>query len=143
MMRYSTVLLLLLLGACNSDDSMTRNFGVSRNSSPDTAAAALMPLSVPPGMANRPQRGNSLTAANPSGTNGAAADQAPPSEGQEALVDAAGPSVDPGIRRSIDENSGMVYPGADFVNQVMNWSPPPGYHPLAQQSSGGWLSGLF
>src|ERR1700760_1361153 len=111
-MRYGTVLLILLVGACNNDDSMTRNFGVSRNSSPDTAAAALMPLSVPPGMASRPQRPSPLGTASQGGTNGSvSANQAPLSEGQEALVDAAGPSADPGVRRSIDENSGMVYPG--------------------------------
>jgi hypothetical protein len=142
-MRYGTVLLILLVGACNNDDSMTRNFGVSRNSTPDTAAAPLMPLSVPPGMASRPQRPSPLVTANQTGPNGAPADQAPLSQGQEALLDAAGPSADPGVRRSIDQNSGMVYPGADFVNEVMNWSPPPGYRPLTKQSSGGWLSGLF
>jgi len=143
MMRYGAVLLVVLLGACSSSDNMSRNFGVSRTAAADTTAAPLMPLSMPPGMSDRPQRPNSLMIASQGSNNAAAATPAPSSAGQAALMDAAGPESDPSIRRSIDENAGMVYPGADFTNQLLNWTPPPGYRPLTQQSKGGWLSGLF
>lgn len=138
-MRYLAVLSLLLLAACG-DDSMTRNFGVSRDSAPETMASTQMPLSVPPNIADRPRRPGVL--APPQGSASASDDQtASLSPGQDALLDASGPAPTSDIRTMIDQNSGLVYPPRQFVDRVMTWTPPPGYTSLVTHASKGWFSG--
>ena len=44
-------------------------------------------------------------------------------------MEAAGPVASSDIRTEINEHSGLVYPDPAFVDQVMNWSPTPGYTP--------------
>ncbi len=141
-MRYGSLVLVLLLAAC-SQSGDTRNFSLSRDSAPETIAATQMPLSMPPDLAMRPKRPGAL----PPSTQQASAsqdDQSTGSAGQDALLDAAGGSSGASdIRTQIDESSGLVYPKPEFVDRVMNWTPPPGYHPLATQASKGWFSGWF
>lgn len=141
-MRYGSLVLVLLLAACGQSGD-TRNFSLSRNSAPDTIAATQMPLSMPPDLATRPKRPGAL----PPSTQAADAsqnDQSTGSPGQDALLDAAGGSSGTSdIRTQIDESSGLVFPKPEFVDQVMNWTPPPGYHPMATQASKGWFSGWF
>ena len=106
-MRRGPILLILLLVGC-SDDSMTRNFSLSRDAAPETIAATQMPLSTPPSLAMRPARPG---AAMPNGGGDTqSAEQAAGSAGQDALVQAAGPTASSDIRAVINENSGLVYP---------------------------------
>jgi DUF3035 family protein len=139
-MRYCPLLLILLLAGC-SDSSMTRNFSLSRDSAPENMAATQMPLSMPPGLATRPARPGAMVPTRPET---AAVDQAAGSSGQEALVQAAGPATSSDIRAVINENSGLVYPDAGFVDRLMTWTPPAGYTPvITQGSQGGWFSRTF
>jgi hypothetical protein len=105
-------------------------------------ASTRVPLSTPPELATRPTRpiaiGGSSSNAQP------ATDQAPASAGEAALVEAAGPAPDPHVRTAINEKSGMVYPSPEFVDRMMNWTPPAGYTPIITQGSkGGWFSRIF
>ena len=138
-MRYLPVLSVLLLAAC-SDDSMTRNFSLSRDSAPQTVAATRCRCprrrrwrcGQPPGRARAQQ------------SDAQPAEQAAGSAGQDALVQAAGPAATADIRTVINENSGLVYPDPGFVDQLMNWTPPPGYTPVMTQApGGGWFSRMF
>jgi hypothetical protein len=139
-MRYLLVLPVLLLAAC-ADDSMTRTFSLSRDSAPQTVTGGLPPLSTPPALALRPIRPVALTA---NQGNAQAADQTAGSAGQDALVEAAGPPATAHIRTAINESSGLAYPDPGFVDQLMNWTPPPGYTPvITQASGGGWFSRMF
>ncbi|MEJ0018613.1 MAG: hypothetical protein WDN25_19055 [Acetobacteraceae bacterium] len=132
----------LLLAAC-ADDGMTRPFSTSRNSAPETTTSTQVPLSTPPSFAIRPTRGGAL----PGGRDGGpAGDQAAGSRGQDALLQAAGPAAESDIRAVINENSGLIYPGPAFVDQLMSWSPPPGYAPVINPpttSGGSWFSRIF
>ena len=140
-MRYCLLLLVLSLGAC-ADDGLTRSYSTSRDSAPETIAATQMPLSTPPGMAMRPIRPNTL-GSDPGSTQTSVPEVG--SLGQDALLEAAGPAAEPGIRATINENSGMAYPGPAFVDRLMTWTPPAGdYTPVITQSSGGgWFSRMF
>lgn len=139
-MRYGLVLLVLLLAACGND-GMTRNFSVSRDSAQDTIGATQTPLSLPPDFQLRPQRPGALPPT--SQDTAQQTDQSTGSAGQDAFLEAAGPSANPDIRTKIDEHSGLVYPAPEFVDRVMNWTPPPGYTPLAAPPKKGWFSGWF
>jgi len=137
-MRFGPLLLLLPLAAC-SDDSMTRNFSLARDSAPQTVTSTMMPLSAPPMLTVRPTR----PGAPPPQDNARQLEQAAGSPGQDALVQAAGPSATADIRTVINENAGMVYPSPGVVDALMNWSPPPGYTPLTAPARRGWFSRLF
>src|SRR5690349_19541442 len=89
----------LLLSAC-SDDSMTRNFSLSRDAAPETMASVQMPRSAPPLLTERPARPGALA---PNRT-GEAAEAAAGSPGQDALVQAAGPAAEADVRTTINEN---------------------------------------
>lgn len=142
MMRVWPMLLAVSLTGCG-DSGLTRNFTLSRDTAPDTAAAMQVPLATPPELTMRPIRpvtiGGSTT--NPQPTT----DQAPASTGEEALVEAAGPAADPKVRTEINENAGLVYPSPEFVDRLMNWTPPPGHTPIITPAgkSGGWFSRIF
>jgi hypothetical protein len=136
-MRFGLLLSVLSLAAC-SDDSMTRNFGLARDSAPDTIAATQMPLSTPPSLALRPTRPGA-----PAPHQTSPAEQAAGSAGQDAFLQAAGPTATADIRQLINENSGMIDPGPEFTDRLMNWTAPPGATPLSQPAKKGWLSGIF
>ena len=140
-MRFGPVLLALLLAAC-SDDSLTRNFSLSRDATAETLSATQLPLSVPPNMAGRELR-PSVLGTSPGPGQAQVGGQPAGSAGEDAIVDAAGPAADADIRAKIDENSGVVYPSEGFVNRLMSWAPQPGYAPLVKQAKGGWFSGWF
>ena len=141
-MRLWPLLLAVSLAGCG-DAGMTRNFTLSREAAPETMAATRVPLSTPPELALRPTRpvtlGGSATNAQPT------TDQAPTSAGQDALVEAAGPAADPKVRAEINESAGLVFPSRGFVDQLMNWTPPPGYTPIITPTAkgGGWFSHIF
>jgi hypothetical protein len=137
-MRFGFILISLLLAACAKDE-MTREYGLGRDAPPETMASTQLPLSVPPTLALRPGRpGASMPQ-----TDKRQPDQVVGSPGQDALVQAAGPSATADIRTLINENSGMLYPSPGFVDALMNWTPPPGYTPLTAPARKGWISRLF
>ncbi len=103
-MRYWLVLLVLSLAACG-DDSLTRSFGTNRDLGPEIAAPGQMPLSTPPTLSDRPKRPG-LLALN-GDTAGQPLSQGPVSEGQDALVQAAGPTAGADVRAKVDDNSGL------------------------------------
>jgi len=129
MRRYAWLSLLLLAGC--GDDSLTRNFSTSRDSAPETIGATQMPLSAPPSLTMRPTRPGAL----PRNVGEVQPDQSAGSNGQNALVDAAGPPAEANIRTVINENSGMAYPGPGMVDRLMNWTPPAGYAPVSPNSA--------
>ncbi len=134
------LLMMLLLAGC-SDDSLARNFNLSRDSAPENVAATQMPLSMPPELALRPRPSSAFASSRPEAQPGG---QEAASAGQEALVQAAGPAPSSDIRAVINENSGLVYPDRAFVDRLMNWTPPPGYTPVIREAPpGGWLSRVF
>ena len=133
-------LLILLLAGCG-DDSMTRNFSMSRDSAPENMAATRMPLSMPPGLAMRPARPGAMVPTQPDTP---ATEQAAGSTGEEALVQEAGPAVSSDIRETINENAGLVYPDPGFANRLLTWTPPAGYTPvIVPPPQGGWISRMF
>jgi hypothetical protein len=136
-MRFGVILAMVLLTAC-SDDSMTRNFGVARDTAPDTVAATQMPLSMPPSLSVRPTRPGA-----PAPHQTSQPEPATGSPGQDALLQAAGPGATADIRQLINENSGMIDPGPAFTDRLMSWTPPPGSTPMSQPAQKGWLSRIF
>jgi Protein of unknown function (DUF3035) len=138
-MRLLPLVSLVLLIAC-SDESKTRNFSLLRDAAPDTMAATQTPLSVPPALAIRPSHPGALASAQDTTPPTV---QPPGSAGQEALLQAAGPTPPLDIRATVNANSGLVYPGPGFVDRLMNWTPPPDYAPVIIQAKGGWLSRIF
>jgi hypothetical protein len=139
-MRYRLLLLIPLLAGCG-DKNMTRNFSLSRDSAPENMAATQMPLSMPPGLATRPARPGAFAPGQPATE---ATEPVVGSRGQDALLQAAGPAASPDIRAEINQNAGLVYPDPGFVDQLMNWTPPPGYTPvITLGSKGGWFTRLF
>ena len=136
-MRPALLLTVACLAGC-ADDGLTRNFGLARDSSPDTVAATQMPLSMPPSLALRPTRPGVTVP-----KQAAPAEQDAGSAGQDALLQAAGPSAAADIRQLINENSGMIDPGPEFTDRLMNWTAPPGATSLSQPAKKGWLSRLF
>ena len=141
-MRAWPWLLIFVLAACGNS-GMTRNFNLSRDAAPETMASTRVPLSTPPELATRPTRPIAIGGSNSTNAQ-QTADQAPASTGEEALVAAAGPAPDPHVRTEINEKSGMVYPSPEFVDRLMNWTPPSGYTPMiAHGSKGGWFSRIF
>jgi hypothetical protein len=139
-MRPCFLLPILLLAGCG-DDSLTRPFTLSRDTAPENVAATQLPLSTPPGLAIRPARPGALV---PNRGNGQSDQQAAGSAGQDALLDAAGPTSSSDIRTVINENAGLVYPDPGFTDRVMNWTPPQGYKPvIVAAPKGGWFSRMF
>ncbi len=139
-MRRLPLLLILLLAGCG-DDSMTRNFSLSRDAAPENMAATRMPLSMPPGLAMRPARPGALV---PTQSDSQGTDQSAGSAGQDALVEAAGPASSSDIREVINENAGLVYPDPSFVDRLLSWTPPDGYTPvIGPPPKGGWFSRIF
>ena len=137
-MRVRLLLSVQLLTAC-SDDKMARNFNLARDAAPETIAATQMPLSAPPSLADRPTRPGA-----PAPQRDQTQDQsAAGSEGQNALLEAAGPAAPADIRLLVNENACMVSPSPAFVDRLMSWTPPPGYTPLTAPPSKGWFGRLF
>src|ERR1700758_5204171 len=135
------LLAILILAGCSSNDATTRNFVLTRDGPPQAVNAARPPLWAPPSLGDRPSRAG----ANVPPRNAAATDPAAGSQGQDALLEAAGPTAAADTRAAINEKSGVVDADPAFVDRLLNWAPQPGYTPVITQggSSGGWLSRIF
>ena len=120
-MRFGLLLLVLSLAAC-SDDGMTRKFGLSRDAAPTTIAATQMPLSTPPSLAQRPTRAGAAAPRRLRSNS-----RRPAAPDRTLWCRPSGPAATADVRQLIDENSGMIEPGAEFTDRLMNWTPQPGF----------------
>jgi hypothetical protein len=124
-----------LLGACSGND-LTRTFGLTRDAPDEFQVTTRAPLSMPPDFSLRPprpgaprpqetsQRQQAEEALVPQvalGT-GVSADTSP---GQQALVQAAGPSAPADIRRKLDQEGALDVPDRPFTDKLMFWQSPP------------------
>lgn len=154
MMRYATPLLLaglaaLALSACGSDD-VTRKFGTSREGQEEVRASALPPLSVPPVLAQRPPRAGARPPddAAIAGSAGTPSVGAPPvTPGQDALIEAAGPSAPANIRERVDRDAQIERQDPGFTDALL-FGPPEtrqsaGGEPIVQHGSKSWLGSIF
>jgi hypothetical protein len=178
----TAIVLLGGLSACSGED-LTRNFGFERNAPDEFQVTTRAPLSMPPNFDLRPPRPGAARPQEESSRVGAEAAlvpraalggaSAPTSAGQQALVDAAGPTAPQDIRRKIDNEAALDQPDRTLTDRLMFWksAPPagvtvdpvreaarlrgnaalgesaePGDTPIIQRnqsSSGGLLDGLF
>ena len=145
--RATTLLLLGLaavLGGCGNQDALTRPFGMARDAPGGSGNVPLLPLSVPPSIGDRPARpGASAIPTTVAPPPSQAASGASP--GQQAFVEAAGGSTASAdeIRQRIDEDARLLRPSPQFVSELLNWGPPPGYASLFQQPRKSWFGRLF
>lgn len=135
------------LTACNSETTMTRSFGQSGAAADELRVTSRPPLSLPPEFTMRPDRpGVIRPVASPAAGHGAASPSpaTPPSAGQSALLDAAGPAATPNIRTRVNEDAQLEAPDQGFTDLLMGWQRPDGQAPVIQRkSSGGFLSRIF
>ena len=149
-MRYHALAVLLLsagpLAACGGSDDLSRNFGVARDAPSATSSMPLVPLSVPPTLNDRPSRPGAAPAPALRGqSDSTVASTSGISSGQQALVDTAGGgfATPTDIRQQIDEDTRIAHASPQFVNELMNWSPPPGYQTVFQQANKSWWNRFF
>lgn len=171
----------IALTGCNGlGDTLSRNFGLTRDSPDEFSVTTQAPLAMPPDYSIRPpvpgaprpqdvpdrqQAEQALipqTALTPQ--TGAM------SQGQEALLAAAGPPAPANIRAEIAQDHSLNNPGESFADRLMFWRPAPqpgivldptkeaqrlrqnaalgqspelGETPIIQPKPRGWLEGIF
>lgn len=185
MAGFSRLLLLggvLLVTGCGDD--LTRTFGLTRDAPDEFQVTTRAPLSMPPDFnlrpprpgADRPQelplRAQAEGALVPEATlnDPAPGSQADLSPGQSALLQKAGPTPPPDIRKRVDAEAASDKPERHLTDRLMFWrsEPPPGTlldaqgesrrlrqnaalgqspetgdTPIIQQKSQGWFDSLF
>jgi hypothetical protein len=171
----------LLLAACSGDD-LSRSFGLTRDAPDEFTVTTQAPLSMPPNFNLRPPQPGEARPQNISPRMQAeealtpqialsGAPSAQESAGQQALVQAAGPSAPSNIRSEVNrEAAARASQNTSFVDTLMFWrsTPPPGIvvdpqkeaqrlrenaalgrnpdigdTPIIQPTKKGWLEGLF
>ncbi len=180
--RLRGVLLLgsgaILLSGCGSN--LTRTFGLTRDTPDEYTVTTRAPLSMPPDFNLRPPRPGTPRPQEQSERQQAEEALAPEmalnapkageSNGQEALVQAAGPAAPNDIRRRIDQDASRGNADEGFVDKLLYWrkpstdhvqvdaqkesqrlrqnaalgqSPEVGDTPIIQQRKQGWFTSLF
>ena len=171
----------LLLAGCGGND-MSRTFGFTRDAPDEYTVTTQVPLSMPPDFtvrppqpgAPRPQQISEQQQAEQALVPQTALTGTPTGEasaGQDALVQAAGPTPPANIRYQVNNAAATeVQQSQGFVDKLMFWreSPPPGIvvdpqkeaqrirenaalgrsqdtgnTPIIQPQKKGWLQGLF
>ena len=135
----------LSLSACNADTSLARNFSQGGPAADELRVASRPPLSLPPEFTLRPDRPGVIRPVPAPQGAAPAANTGRNSLGQEALLDAAGPTAAPDIRTKVNDDARMEMPDHGFTDQLMAWQRPPDQPPVIQRgsSSAGFLGRLF
>ena len=172
----------VLLAGCGSGSDLSRTFGLTRDAPDEYTVTTQVPLSMPPDFsvrppqpgAPRPRQVSEQQQAEQALVPQTALTGAPTGEvsaGQQALVQAAGPTPPANIRAEVNgEASAEAAQNDSFVDKLMFWrSPPPpgivvdpqkeakrirenaalgrsqdaGDTPIIQPKQKGWLEGLF
>ncbi|HEX2941190.1 MAG TPA: DUF3035 domain-containing protein [Rhodopila sp.] len=120
---------LLVLSGCG--DSLTRNFGLTREVPDEFTVTTRAPLSMPPDYNLRPPRPGATRPQEQSERQQAeqalvpqlalGAPKGDTSPGQEALMAEAGPSAPADIRKKIDQDAHMASADQGFIDKVLYW----------------------
>ncbi len=126
----------LTLAGCGGDDGLSRTFGLVRDAPDEFQVTTRAPLSMPPDYALRPPRPGAPRPQEQSAPQAAEAVLAPAtalsggggdgslSAGQQALVNAAGPTPPGDIRREVDSDAAQDATGRGFTDRLMFWRTP-------------------
>ena len=170
----------LALAACSNSDTLSRTFGLTRDAPDEFMVTTRAPLSMPPDFSLRPprpgaprpmeqsERTQAEEALVPQAALGSP--QGGDSAGQDAIVQAAGPTPPAQIRQEVDSDARMQQADTSFVSKLLFWQTPPppgivvdpqkeaqrlrqnaalgasqdnGDTPIIQPRKKGWLEGLF
>ena len=143
----------LLLAGCA--DYGTRQFGVRRDGQEQTRVMTPPPLSRPPILTQRSMaRGESGPAPGTQAAQEAraasaaqAAAAAPPSAGEEALLDASGPSAPGDIRARVDQDAQIGRADPGLSDQLLYGQAgqrgPTGEQPMIQREDRSWFDRIF
>jgi hypothetical protein len=170
----------LALTSCGNGDTLSRTFGLTRDAPDEFMVTTRAPLSMPPDFSLRPPRPGAPRPMEQSERTQAeealvpqtalGSPQGGDSPGQNALVQAAGPTAPDEIRQQVDADARMQQANPSFVSKLLFWqSPPPpgivvdpqkeaqrlrqnaalgaspdnGNTPIIQPRKKGWLEDLF
>lgn len=119
----------LALGACG--DETQRAFGLSRTSPDEFTVTTRAPLSMPPSFALRPPRPGAprpqeaTTVADAQAAlvpqSALAGPGGPPTAGQQAFLQQAGPAAPADIRRKVDDEAQLDRPDTAISDKLMFW----------------------
>ena len=123
------------LSACGETD-LSRSFGLNRDAPDEFQVTTRAPLSMPPDYALRPPRPGAPRPQEQSARDAAEAALVPqtalngrpsgaPSRGQQALVEASGPSAPADIRRRVEQEQNLDAPSRGLTDRLMFWRDPP------------------
>jgi hypothetical protein len=123
---------MLALGGCG-DSSLSRSFGLTRDSPDEFSVTTQQPLSMPPDFnlrapdpgAPRPQDRSAAVAAQAVLVPGAPAGDGAMSPGQQALVQEAGPPAPANIRQRVDRDAALASTDRSLTDRLMFWRTPP------------------
>jgi hypothetical protein len=125
----------LALTACGGSDTLSRTFGLTRDTPDEFMVTTRAPLSMPPDFSLRPPRPGAPRPMEQSARTQAeealvpqtalGAPQASESQGQEALVQEAGPAAPNQIRQQVDSDARMQQATNGFVSKLLFWQKPP------------------
>jgi len=144
----------LLLAGCA--DYGTRQFGVRRDPQEQTRVMTPPPLSLPPILTQRTMgRGDNGPApgtqaaqeARAASAEPGATPAAPPSAGEEALLDASGPSAPGDIRDRVDQDAQIGRADPALSDQLLYGQAgqrgPTGEQPMIQREDRSWFDRIF
>ncbi|MBV9653888.1 MAG: DUF3035 domain-containing protein [Acetobacteraceae bacterium] len=134
-----------MLAGCS--ETGVRHFGTTRDGASELRASAPPPLSVPPSLVDRPRRaGAPADEPAAAGSESASGEAAPVSAGQDAIIEAAGPSAPADIRRRVDQDQQIRNHDEEFTDRLL-FGQPDGQagsqEPLIQSGSKSWLGSIF
>jgi hypothetical protein len=139
-----------VLAAAGCSDTGVRRFGTASAGGSEIRATAPPPLSVPPSLSDRPSRAGAAPDETPAQASAATPpDQdraAPVSTGQDAIIDAAGPSAPANIRQRVEQDQQIRHQDQGFTDQLLFGQPgvsAGAQTPLIQSGSKSWLDSIF
>jgi hypothetical protein len=126
---------LTLAGCSGNSDTLSRTFGLTRDAPDEFMVTTRAPLSMPPDFSLRPPRPGAPRPMEQSERTQAeealvpqtalGTPQGGDSAGQNALVQAAGPTPPAQIRQQVDSDARMQQADTSFVSKLLFWQTPP------------------